>query len=115
MGRLRTNTNAPELIRKYPNYIELGSFKISKKNKSSSFVVFLFIFPLDLLGYWRIFLPLTYKLPNVPKSNKQFSFEERMGCGFGACMGCSQKTTTGYKRVCKEGPVFYKEEIVWEK
>ena len=44
----------------------------------------------------------------------QFSFEERMGCGFGACMGCSCKTKTGYKRVCKEGPVFYKEEIVWE-
>ena len=44
----------------------------------------------------------------------QYSFEERMGCGFGACMGCSCKTKTGYKRVCKEGPVFYKEEIVWE-
>ena len=44
----------------------------------------------------------------------QLSFEERMGCGFGACMGCSCKTKTGYKRVCKEGPVFYKEEILWE-
>lgn len=43
----------------------------------------------------------------------QFSFEARMGCGFGACMGCSLKTVNGYKRVCKDGPVFYKEEIVW--
>ncbi len=45
----------------------------------------------------------------------QFSFEERMGCGFGACMGCSCKTITGYKRICKEGPVMRKEEILWEK
>ena len=48
------------------------------------------------------------------KSNGQFSFEERMGCGFGACMGCSCKTITGYKRICKEGPVLEKEEIIWE-
>ncbi len=41
------------------------------------------------------------------------SLEERMGCGFGACMGCSIKTKNGVKRVCKEGPVFSKEEIVW--
>ena len=45
----------------------------------------------------------------------QFSFEERMGCGFGACMGCSCKTVTGYKRICKEGPVLKKEEILWER
>ncbi len=44
----------------------------------------------------------------------QMSFEERMGCGFGACMGCSCKTLTGYKRICKDGPVMYKEEIAWE-
>ena len=44
----------------------------------------------------------------------QFSFEERMGCGFGACMGCSCKTLTGYKRICKEGPVMKKEEILWQ-
>ena len=43
-----------------------------------------------------------------------FSFEKRMGCGFGACMGCSCKTLTGYKRICKEGPVLQKEEILWE-
>jgi len=43
----------------------------------------------------------------------QFSFEERMGCGFGACMGCSCKTITGYKRICKDGPVMEKEEILW--
>ncbi len=45
----------------------------------------------------------------------QFSFEERMGCGFGACMGCSCHTVTGYKRICKDGPVLTKEEILWEK
>ncbi|MEG1061407.1 MAG: dihydroorotate dehydrogenase electron transfer subunit [Oscillospiraceae bacterium] len=43
----------------------------------------------------------------------QFSFEERMGCGFGACMGCSCKTKYGYKRICKDGPVLKKEEIIW--
>ena len=44
----------------------------------------------------------------------QFSFEERMGCGFGACMGCSCKTLTGNKRICREGPVLRKEEILWQ-
>ncbi len=43
----------------------------------------------------------------------QFSFEERMGCGFGACMGCSCKTKYGNKRICKDGPVLMKEEIIW--
>jgi dihydroorotate dehydrogenase electron transfer subunit len=43
----------------------------------------------------------------------QFSFEARMGCGFGACMGCSVPTKDGYKRVCKDGPILYKEEILW--
>ena len=43
----------------------------------------------------------------------QFSFEERMGCGFGACMGCSCKTQYGNKRICVDGPVLKKEEIVW--
>ncbi len=50
-----------------------------------------------------------YKLP----IDGEFSFEERMGCGFGACMGCSCKTVTGYKRICKEGPVLAKSEILW--
>ncbi|MCQ2512397.1 MAG: dihydroorotate dehydrogenase electron transfer subunit [Lachnospiraceae bacterium] len=48
------------------------------------------------------------------QTSGQFSFEERMGCGFGACMGCSCKTITGYKRICKDGPVLRKEEILWE-
>ena len=43
----------------------------------------------------------------------QFSLEERMGCGFGACMGCSIMTRSGSRRVCKEGPVFAKEELEW--
>ena len=49
------------------------------------------------------------------KTSGQLSFEERMGCGFGACMGCSCKTIAGYKRICKDGPVLKKEEILWEK
>lgn len=44
----------------------------------------------------------------------QFSLEARMGCGFGACMGCSIQTAEGYQRVCKEGPVFNKEVLLWE-
>lgn len=44
----------------------------------------------------------------------QLSFESRMGCGFGACMGCTMKTRDGFKRICKEGPVLRKEEILWE-
>ena len=52
---------------------------------------------------------------NASNTSGQLSFEERMGCGFGACMGCSCKTITGYKRICKEGPVLEKEEILWEK
>lgn len=47
------------------------------------------------------------------KTDGQMSFEERMGCGFGACMGCSCKTITGTKRICKEGPVMKKEELLW--
>ena len=56
-------------------------------------------------------LKAVYK--NISTSG-QFSFEERMGCGFGACMGCSCKTITGYKRICADGPVLCKEEILWE-
>ena len=56
-------------------------------------------------------LKAVYKAANT---SGQMSFEKRMGCGFGACMGCSCKTLTGYKRICKEGPVMMKEEILWE-
>lgn len=43
----------------------------------------------------------------------QYSFEERMGCGFGACMGCTCKTKYGNKRICRDGPVLEREEIIW--
>ena len=59
--------------------------------------------------------PMLKAIYSASKTSGQFSFEERMGCGFGACMGCSCKTVTGYKRICKEGPVLEKEEILWEK
>ena len=50
---------------------------------------------------------------NIVKTSGQYSFEERMGCGFGACMGCSCKTKYGNKRICKDGPVLEREEIIW--
>ena len=59
--------------------------------------------------------PMLKAVYRASSTGGQFSFEERMGCGFGACMGCSCKTVTGYKRICKEGPVLCKEEILWEK
>ena len=58
--------------------------------------------------------PMLKAVYNATTTSGQMSFEERMGCGFGACMGCSCKTLTGYKRICKEGPVMMKEEIKWE-
>lgn len=59
-------------------------------------------------------LPMFKAINKVAKTSGQLSFEERMGCGFGACMGCSCKTVTGYKRICKDGPVLEREEILWE-
>ena len=59
--------------------------------------------------------PMLKAIYSASKTSGQFSFEERMGCGFGACMGCSCKTVTGFKRICKEGPVLEKEEILWER
>ncbi len=58
--------------------------------------------------------PMLKAVYKASKTSGQMSFEERMGCGFGACMGCSCKTLTGYKRICKEGPVMKKEEILWD-
>ena len=58
--------------------------------------------------------PMLKAVYRTAKGSGQLSFEKRMGCGFGACMGCSCKTITGYKRICKEGPVLRKEEIAWE-
>ena len=59
--------------------------------------------------------PMLKAVWNASKTGGQFSFEERMGCGFGACMGCSCKTLVGNKRICKDGPVLRKEEILWQK
>lgn len=57
--------------------------------------------------------PMLKAVYRASTTSGQMSFEERMGCGFGACMGCSCKTLTGYKRICKDGPVMMKEEILW--
>ena len=58
--------------------------------------------------------PMLKAVHKATITSGQMSFEERMGCGFGACMGCSCKTLTGNKRICREGPVMRKEEILWE-
>lgn len=58
-------------------------------------------------------LPMLKALAEATETSGQYSLEERMGCGFGACMGCSCKTLLGNKRICKDGPVFVKEEIIW--
>ncbi len=57
--------------------------------------------------------PMLKAVYNASSTSGQYSFEERMGCGFGACMGCSCKTKYGNKRICKDGPVLVKEEIIW--
>ena len=57
--------------------------------------------------------PMLKALYNATDVSGEYSFEERMGCGFGACMGCSCKTKYGNKRICKDGPVLEKEEIIW--
>lgn len=59
--------------------------------------------------------PMLKAVYNATNTDGQFSFEERMGCGFGACMGCSCKTLYGNKRICKDGPVLQKKEIIWQK
>ena len=59
-------------------------------------------------------MPMLKSIYKNTNTSGQFSLEERMGCGFGACMGCSMKTKSGNKRICKEGPVFVKEDLLWE-
>ena len=58
-------------------------------------------------------LPMLKAVDSAAVTEGQLSFEERMGCGFGACMGCSCKTKYGYKRICRDGPVLTREEIIW--
>ena len=59
--------------------------------------------------------PMFRAIEKIAETSGQYSFEERMGCGFGACMGCSCKTLYGNKRICVDGPVLEREEIIWEK
>ena len=66
-------------------------------------------------GHYPFSLPpmlkAVYGLPQL--TGGQYSLEARMGCGFGACVGCTIQTASGAKRVCKDGPVFRKEELIW--
>ena len=59
-------------------------------------------------------MPMFRAIEGIAKTSGQYSFEERMGCGFGGCMGCSCKTLYGNKRICVDGPVLEREEIIWE-
>ena len=74
--------------------------------------------PMETVDYTYFYTcgpePMLKAVFKASKTSGQLSFEERMGCGFGACMGCSCKTITGYKRICKEGPVMEKEDILWQ-
>ena len=58
-------------------------------------------------------MPMFRAIEKIAETSGQYSFEERMGCGFGACMGCSCKTKYGNKRICRDGPVLEREEIIW--
>ena len=58
--------------------------------------------------------PMLRAVYSAAKTEGELSFERRMGCGFGACMGCSCKTITGNKRICREGPVMKRSDIIWE-
>ena len=58
-------------------------------------------------------LPMLKAVSDKADTDGEISLEERMGCGFGVCMGCSRRTVKGSKRICKDGPVFRKEEIIW--
>ena len=72
---------------------------------------------MDTLDYTYFYTcgpePMLKAIYNRSTTSGQFSFEERMGCGFGACMGCSCETKYGNKRICRDGPVLEKEEIIW--
>jgi len=57
--------------------------------------------------------PMLKAVHSTAKTSGELSFEERMGCGFGACMGCSCKTKYGNKRICKDGPILKSEEVIW--
>jgi len=74
--------------------------------------------PLSAMDYTYFYAcgpePMLKAVHRASRTSGQMSFEERMGCGFGVCMGCSCKTLTGYKRICKDGPVMEKEEILWD-
>ena len=74
--------------------------------------------PMGTLNYSYFFAcgpePMLKAVWCASTTSGQLSFEERMGCGFGACMGCTCKTLTGYKRICRDGPVLRKEEIAWD-
>ncbi len=58
-------------------------------------------------------IPMLKALSDASETSGELSFEERMGCGFGACMGCTCKTKYGNKRICRDGPVLKKEEVIW--
>jgi len=100
-------------------FLDLGAeVKVTTVNGSYGVKGFVTDAMTEFGGYSYIYTcgpePMLKAIYKASESDAQFSFEERMGCGFGACMGCSCKTVTGYKRICKDGPVLRKEDILWE-
>ena len=95
---------------------ELGvTVKIATADGSYGVKGFVTDIPMDNHSYCYACgpIPMLKAVSDTISYSGQFSFEERMGCGFGACMGCSCKTKYGNKRICKDGPVLKKEEIIW--
>ena len=111
------NTSSEIILEK--DFLDLGANVIVTTVDGSYGVKGFVTNALDGLDYTYVYtcgpLPMLKAVYNATKTSGEYSFEERMGCGFGACMGCSCKTLYGNKRICKDGPVLKKEEIIWEK
>lgn len=111
------NTSSEIILEK--DFLDLGANVIVTTVDGSYSVKGFVTNALDGLDYTYVYtcgpLPMLKAVYNATKTSGEYSFEERMGCGFGACMGCSCKTLYGNKRICKDGPVLKKEEIIWEK
>ena len=110
------NTSSEIILEK--DFLDLGANVIVTTVDGSYGVKGFVTNALDGLDYTYVYtcgpLPMLKAVYNATKTSGEYSFEERMGCGFGACMGCSCHVITGYKRICKDGPVLEKEEILWD-
>ncbi len=111
--------NTKEEIILYNDFVNLGANVIVTTVDGSYGIKGFVTNAIENLNYSYVYtcgpLPMLKAVYSAISTSGEFSFEERMGCGFGACMGCSCKTLYGNKRICKDGPVLRREEIIWEK